>query len=261
MLYRMSRYRIWLTWMLAASAVFTLMPTGYLGLAGWLAGIFPLMLAVAPSFRRERILIAGLIAIVVVAFAPEGQLHLYSLVLPMPIFLISMWLAPPSLAEPTGKRSAANPGDEHNTRVCLERLNKELGRARRFNRNVTVLSLSAQDSDNELLERMQSVLAGQLHNYCEVFNFTNRLVAIIPELGPDNVDALVGRVLQAMGQQELGSPSIGHAAFPADAITSQALIELADRRRSIQPVADSNASAKPHTAVSAAQEAGSKSPS
>ncbi len=261
MLYRMSRYRMWIAWIILASTVFTIWPMGVKNVGGWLAALLPLCLVAGPSIRRERILIGGLIALIGVAFAPSGQLHLVTLLFCVPIFLISMWLAPPSLEEPTARKPAMSRGDDYYSRECREMLSKELSRARRFNRSVTVFSASTLQGGTETLEQLQSVLVTQLHNYCAVYRYEDRLLAIIPELQSDHIDDLVKRVLRAIREQGLDTPHLGAASFPADAITSQGLIEIADRRRSIHPVDNDDTQRRKYLTIASGPDATSNSSS
>ena len=237
------------------------MPLGYLGLSGWIAALLPLFLAFAPHNNRVHVLFFGVGVLMLNAFLPDGQVQLVHWFVSTIVFLFGMWLAPPNFEEPKGYRSLAGTSDEQRAQICREALNKELARARRFDRNVTVLSMSAQTTAPGELLGLESVLVTELHAYCHVFEFDERLLAIIPELGVGGQDVLLQRIVEASRRQNLAAPLVGLSIFPADAITTQGLIEIADEKRLSHTVENQNLDASNGSSRSSAFEIDSHSSS
>jgi hypothetical protein len=226
MMYLPDRLTLWLAWIALISAVCMAFPLGPMGLLGWMAAVGPLLHRIAPSIGARRMGAVGLVMIGATILL-SAELHWYEMVLPPMLFLFGLLLAPVPITgyqDPGSEWSSANA--EHLFRLALTR---EVGRARRHERPLTLISVACGEADD--LQMLEAAIASQVHIYAQIFPVEDRLMVIVPELDKPDYAALEARVLQAARERHLHTLSLGVASFPAGECTASGLVDAVAEQR------------------------------
>lgn len=233
---------------------------------GWpelLASTGPLVVGLDRRIRPvpTAILGAGLICGLGL-ISREGRLGVWTFVAPL-CFVIGVVLAARAFAS----RSRAAPvsgswAGQDSTPGAREafavRLERELGRARRYGKLLVLLSVAPADDSarsavdlRRALPAIAHLLSRELRLYADGLIDDGRVLALVPELEHGAFDVFVKRVRTALEQRLDFEVDVGIAVFPTDAICSEDLVEEADfdrdraRARSAGPSASEPAFSEP----------------
>ena len=206
-------------------------PLGALGLLGGIAAVMPLVLLVKPRLYRRHVLLIGLLTIVLVALLSGGAGGVLAVLASIVVLSVGVGLAP-GVSERRSLVDGAPVKHVENKESCLGLLAAEVGRARRHKRPLRVLALGYQDSterttNEHQLSLLKQAVQQEVHVYCPVYQLETHIVAIVPELKDEALEALVSRLHGVINLQALPPVNMGIAAFPDDAVTSVGLLEKA----------------------------------
>lgn len=227
----LNRITIWLAWIMLASGLFTLYPLGPYGLAGWWVATVPLLRAIIPRIGYLVTIALAVIGLGVLALASAPELGLLDLLLGAGVASIGIALTPPTEQGRFPIREKPHVVEERARLECHQSLARELGRARRHKRDLSVLSIALDAEHTARAGDLEAVVTAQLHVYCQVFSFGGRLLCIVPEVGADGLALLLARLQRSVADKGIDGVRFGFAAFEHDAVTGNALIEAADERR------------------------------
>ena len=227
----LDRYALWSVWMMLAVFFVVAVPLGAWGLLGGIAAVAPLVLLVKPRLYRRHALLIGLLAISGVALVSGGVGGVLAILASVGLLSVGIGLAP-GVSERRSLVDGAPVKHIENKEACLELLAAEVGRARRHQRPLRVVALGYQDSTERTTNEHQLFLLKQavqqeVHVYCPVYQLETHVVAVVPELQEDDLDALVNRLYTTIKLQALHPVNAGVAAFPVDAVTSVGLLNKA----------------------------------
>ena len=122
---------------------------------------------------------------------------------------------------------------------------REVRRARHHQRPLTLLAVGVEEESIQIaLDRMvqevqrammkQYVLSGvaktlcaELEDYNVIAQQNNHFLALLPEVTPEKLAGLIGRLRKAVSEQVGVNLQIGTASFPEDAVTFESLVEKA----------------------------------
>ena len=124
----------------------------------------------------------------------------------------------------------------------------ELARARRHERSFGLLSIAphprafgrSEQATSRILRKLaesqhtqdlSAVVRGEVHRYASVAATPERVLCIVPELQPHDAEALVSRIAKSADVELQLDVETGLAIFPADALTFDDLVDVADARR------------------------------
>lgn len=206
-------------------------PLGASGLLGGIAAIMPLVLLVKPRLYRRHALLIGLLAISLVALLSGGAGGMLAIIASIVLLTVGIGLAP-GVSERRSLVDGVPVKHVENKESCLQLLAAEVGRARRHERPLRVIALGYQDSterttNEHQLSLLKQAVQQEVHVYCPVYQFQTHIVAVVPELQEEDIDALVSRLHAVINLQSLSPVNAGIAAFPKDAVTSVGLLDKA----------------------------------
>lgn len=225
MLYMADRFTLWLGWIVLASLLFSVVPAGPYGLAGWIAAVGPLVHRISPRIGIRRVAVIGLLAIgTTLVFGVS--LHWLELLLPAPVFLLGLLLAPVPITGTPAPQQASRVAAEERFQLALAR---EVGRARRYERPITLVSAACDDVTE--LDALGSALSSQVHVYAQLFQVGHHLLLIVPELDAARYPSVERRLLEAIRSSGIRTVTLGAASFPQGECTASGLIEVAESSR------------------------------
>ncbi len=227
----LDRYALWSAWTMFAVLLVVAVPLGASGLLGGFAAITPLILLLKPRLYRRHALLIGLLAIVMVALLSGGAGGLLAILASTVVLSVGVALAP-GVSERRSLVDGAPVKHVENRESCLGLLAAEVGRSRRHKRPLRVVALGYQDSTERTtnepqLSLLKQAVQQEVHVYCPVYQFETHIVAVVPELQDEDLEALVSRLHAAINLQSLPPVNAGIAAFPKDAVTSSGLLDTA----------------------------------
>ena len=263
--------KFWALWTIASALVFVANPTGPFGAIEFIALLGPFALIFPQRVWRELALVIGLPLLTLIWLAEPAGTSVLRLLLAWIVFGAGVVLAARvresqrdlesvvgrvAFADWPNARIRASDAEvvdvpqtgaatTNSIRCDIER---ELGRARRHDREFAVISAAVDprtlavvaESTNELMQtlaenraglELHSVLRAELHVYCDVRLVDSRVLALVPEVDRDTLDALLDRLGRAVSDRLESDVELGAALFPHDAICSEDLIDSADRMR------------------------------
>lgn len=225
MLYMADRFTLWLGWVVLASLLFSVVPAGPYGLAGWVAAAGPLVHRILPEIGIRRMAVFGLLAIgVIFVFGVSQQWP--ELVLPPLVFLLGLLLAPVPITSAPAPQNDDRTAAESAFQLALAR---EVGRARRYERPLTLVSAASDDVAE--LNALNVAISSQVHVYAQLFQLDHHLLLIVPELDAARYPSLERRLLEAIRASGIRAVTLGAASFPLGECTASGLIEIAESSR------------------------------
>ena len=240
MLYLPDRLTLWLAWIALASAFFTVVPLGPYGLLGWFGAVGPLLHRMVPSIGAKRIALIGLGSIALIGIA-AGDTAWLEPALAAAVFLFGLLLAPVPI---TGYQDPLQQGAADNTEAAMQlALAREVGRARRHHRPLTLISASCELEDE--LPALEAAFASELHIYAQIFSVDGQLKIIVPELDDLAYKSLERRVLKAAEASNLHSITLGVACFPDGECTASGMLDIAEKDLKLFRLGRNNGSADP----------------
>lgn len=216
------RLTLWLAWIALASAFFTAVPLGPFGLLGWLGAVGPLLHRVVPSIGARRIALIGLGSIALLGLTGTG-IAWYEPFVAAGVFLFGLLLAPVPITGYEDPRQKAI-GNETEEAMTLA-LTREIGRARRYDRPLALISASCDRS--EYLRELEAAFTSEMHIYAQTFLLDGRLMIVVPELDETAYKSLKQRVLKAAEARNLRSVTLGVVFFPSGECTVSGMLDIA----------------------------------
>lgn len=222
------RTRLWLGWIIAASAFFTLVPAGPFGLLGWLAATGPLLRRVLPTASLGRVAAVVLFAMAVVLVI-GSEIHWIDVPIALFALMIGLLLAPFPGYTDTGSDPVTGREVESEMAAFELALAREIARARRHERPITVFQAST-DPPGRDMRSLEAVINSEIHIYAQSFRVADALLVIVPELDAAAWPALERRLLTAAAAHGLTSLYLGAVSFPDEEITATGLLAAAQAR-------------------------------
>ncbi|MEL7045541.1 MAG: hypothetical protein AAGL66_11030 [Pseudomonadota bacterium] len=225
------RLRLWLLLLLLvplAAVSQGFQPTGAL----WLACVLPLVFI---TFRRTSLplVLIGGVSLIVVTHAFEAPSWSWNSLMPiLTVFVVAIVYTHRAIGSLKAPQSTASDSAE----LLTASLNRELARARRYERPLALLCMDAQAAGDTPLPtladtlRLASVVRGVMRLGVDVHTVDGRVWALVSEADASNTDALIRRLLRA-GTTGGCLPRIGVAIYPDDALCSDDLLLVAETRR------------------------------
>lgn len=247
--------KLWALWITGASVLLFANPWGRFGWVELAAIVGPLMMAVDRRIRREPALAIGLPVITILWLALPGDAGPVPLLLAWVVFGVGVLLGARTIDSHTELESIAGrvafaPPDRRTFEQFELALERELGRARRHERPFVLLSVAAHphsfDAEaagafkSELLRALEEnrarlelheLLLSELHVYSDIVAARDRVLALVPEIDPASVAALIERIQRVAAENLDFDVQIGVGCFPRDAVCGEELIQAADRDR------------------------------
>lgn len=230
-------------WLLVSTTAQFANPFGDFGWPELLASTGPLVLGLDRRIRPvpTALVGAGLIA-ALASISQEGLLGVWTFVPPL-CFVVGVFLAARAFDSQTSagrmrRGWAASDSTPYAREAFAVRLERELGRARRYDKLLVLLSVAparaltpTAPGSQRALPAIGRLLSGELRVYADGLIDGGRVLALVPEVERDALDTFVKRVRTALEQRLDFAVQVGVAVFPDDAICSEALVEAADRDR------------------------------
>jgi hypothetical protein len=254
--------------MLAATPALYANPWWQFGWVELAASIGPLCLGLGRRIHREVVFAVGLPGIVLLCILDPTAPIVPRAFVAIAVFLVGVSVTSRMISGLRDRESIPGlidigPPKDRALEEFKRAAEKEFGRARRHERSLAVLSLTANPrtakvngprSNRDDLARKQTasrahrdlsaLLTRELHIYSDVVATQQRVLALVPELEGAAAEPLVKR-LQSVITRELDFDiRIGVACFPRDAICVDNLISAADLDRAkprLQGVPDRSA--------------------
>ncbi|MEZ5552339.1 MAG: hypothetical protein R3E82_15755 [Pseudomonadales bacterium] len=220
------RLIVWLAWITLSSAVFTAFPLGPYGLLGWLAAVGPLLRKLVPAVGARHLTAAVLFAMLTTIIL-AGDIHWTEIVIPPIIFLFGMLLAPVPISGREGTIDRPVSDTQFAEEDFQRTMAREIGRARRYERPLTLLAVTCGHPERSL-SALETAVASVVHIYVQTFVVRDRVLVIAPELASDDCHALRDRILQAASAVHLDTILITSASFPDQELTASGLIEMTE---------------------------------
>lgn len=227
MLYLPDRLTLWLAWIALASAFFTAVPLGPYGLLGWLGAVGPLLHRMVPSIGAKRIALLGLACIAGTGFIATG-IAWHEPVISAVVFLFGLLLAPVPI---TGYQEPGREVSERTEDALMLALAREVGRSRRHNRPLTLISAGCDQDEN--LQALEDAFTSEVHIYAQTFVVDGQLKIIVPELDETAYESLQQRVLKAAAERNLHSITLGVASFPSGECTASGMLDIVDNEQTL----------------------------
>ena len=238
MLFLPDRLTLWLAWIAASSAFFYALPLGPYGLLGWFAAVGPLTMRMVPAIGAKRMALAGLLCIGAAVLLLAGA-HWYEGVLSAAVFLFGVLLAPVPITGYQDPRHLAQRGDTEEALTLA--LAREVGRARRHDRALTLIAANCPDEAD--LALLEDAFTAEVHIYAQTFRLEDGLRIIVPEIDGEAYQSMQKRVLAAAGQRGLRAVTIGVASFPDGECTASGLLDVVARDQVLYPLDRENGTA------------------
>lgn len=230
-------------WLLLSTTVQFANPFGTFGWPELLASTGPLVLGLDRRIRPvpTALLGAGLIAALAL-LSRERILDVWTFVPPL-CFAVGVAFAARAFDSqaPSGRLRgswAALDPTPAAREAFAGRCERELGRARRYDKLLVLLSVApASAVDRTAVEPRRALpaigrlLSRELRVYADGMVDDGRVLALVPEVERDGFDAFVKRVRTALEQGLDFAVQIGVAVFPDDSIDIEGLVETADLDR------------------------------
>jgi len=212
-----------------------------------------LVLGLDRKTRRETLLAVGLPAIALLALVDGGAFVVPRLVGDWIVFIGSVMLASAALEDQlvlerrVGRVLFASDPDEAFAEIAGA-AEIELARSRRHERSFGMLSIAphpreltrSDESAGRILQKLAeaqhtqdlaSVVRDEVHRYATIAATSERVLCIVPELEAADAEALITRIAKSADVELQLDTEIGLALFPADALTFDDLVDVADQRR------------------------------
>ncbi len=229
--------------MLASTTVQFANPFSEFGWPELLAATGPLVVGLDRRIRPvpTAVVGAGLIAGLAL-LSREGSLGVGTFVAPL-CFVIGVFLAARAFAsripfEQARGGWAGLDSAPYAREAFAARLERELGRARRYGKLLVLFSVAPTVSANRTavdsrraLPAIANLLSRELRLYADGLIDGGRVLALVPEVERDAFDMFVKRVRTALEQRLDFEVHVGVAVFPTDAICIESLVERADLDR------------------------------
>ena len=248
-------WTLWTAWVLATSVLLFANPWIEFSWAELAACLGSLAIAVDRRVRRERLLVAGILAIALLAIVDPTPASAPRLLIDAVVFVGAVLLGARAVDDQIELESIAGhlalgPDAERAFHDFTKAVTREIGRARRHDRRFILLSIARDGRSavrrvdalgagrvadriteaRELLE-LRELMIEELHLYAEVVATADRVLCLIPEVEEGAIAALARR-LRTASLERLGLPvAAGVACFPRDALAVEDLIEAADAAR------------------------------
>ncbi|HEB90594.1 MAG TPA: hypothetical protein ENI85_13565 [Deltaproteobacteria bacterium] len=247
--------RFWAIWMLSVSALLMVNPGWDFGWVELAAAFSPLVMAIDRRIWREPALAIGLPTITLLWLADPAQATIPRLLLGWGVFASGVVLAARTIdtqreIEAIAGAVACLPSDRESIDAFHKALAREIGRARRHEKTFVVLSIGVGPAavpsatphpvpdelwrsiaENRARLELGDLVRTELHVYSDVTIEGDRILALVPEIGPSATDAL-GERLRKAARARLGSDiRLGIGRFPHDAVSATDLISAADEDR------------------------------
>jgi len=261
-------WTLWTAWVLGASVLLFADPFIAFSWAELAACLGSLLIAIDRRVRRERLLVAGMLAIALLAIVDPTPATAPRLLIDAVVFVGAVLLGARAVddqieLETIAGHLALGPDYERAFYDFERAVGREIGRARRHDRSFVLLSIARNEKSavrrmdvlgtgrvaqriteaRELLE-LRELLVEELHLYAEVVATADRVLCLVPEVEESAVAALQRR-LGAKSLERLGVEiASGVACFPRDALGVEGLIAAADAARrspSLESVPDADA--------------------
>ena len=249
--------RLWATWMLSISALLMFNPWWDFGWVELAATFGPLAMAIERRIWREPALAIGIPTITLLWLADPAAATVPHLLVAWILFVGGVLLAARTMDSQmeleaiAGQVAFLPPGRESIEQFRLA-LAREIGRARRHERTFVVLSIgveadstSSKDpsrrhgelwqavAENRARLELRDLLRAELHVYSEVAIDGERVLALVPEIGPSAIETLTERLRKSAHEHVDFPVQIGVGRFPQDALCAEELIETADKDRKV----------------------------
>ncbi len=248
-------WTLWTAWVLGTSVLLFADPWIPFSWAELAACLGSLLIAVDRRIRRERLLVAGMLAIALLAIVDSTPASAPRLLIDAVVFVGAVLLGARAVddqieLETIAGHLALGPDYERAYHDFTRAVAREIGRARRHDRSFILLSIARDGKSavrrvdalgagriadriteaRELLE-LRELMVEELHLYAEVVATADRVLCLIPEVEEEVIAALERR-LRAASLERLGlTVASGAACFPRDALGVEDLIEAADAAR------------------------------
>lgn len=248
-------FRLLSIWLLLVPALLFANPWGQFGWVELAACMGPFVLGLDRRAHRELAFAVGLPAIALLCVLEPDVAILPRLIVAWVVFAAGVILTARSVDGQQALESVAGhvafaPPEARAFEEFQMTLEREFGRARRHGRAFVLLSVGAdprslelgqaRGTSGDLLKELaenrarleiSDLLVRELHLYAEVVAARDRVLALVPEVEAEAVEALVARVQYAIGDALDFEAQIGVGCFPRDAICVDELIAAADRDR------------------------------
>lgn len=237
--------RLFVLWLLAAPILLAALGGGQLGWLEIAAVNGPLLLWCERWLRPIVLAVAGLSLLVVfgLSFSPIPVAPAMGPLIVAGVFGVGIALAHRARAMLASGGTAGSPAhgpslDGQTVARFEGMLERELGRARRHERGLALISIDRASWPNagkrfghaaspEIALRVQRAL--RLDS--EVVAADDRVLALIPDLDPAASEALLKRLRRVLEEGAPVEVRMGLACFPNDALCAADLIRIADRNR------------------------------
>ena len=255
-MYASRRLRLWAGFGIAVLVGTTVVRSGPPSWPLICAVAFPMCVFIAHNLGARVLLLAGFVALAGTSWLADSRPGPLETLFLCMIFGAGLWLALRARGAVATLESLVSgitlPVPSGAATELETHLTRELARARRHERSLTLLSVAippGADPDGlptDIAVRRRShtittTLRSELYRYASVVEASEVVYAIVPESGRDDVPGLERR-LEAALALAVGQPiRIGVAVFPDDALAGPILIEMADamhRRRPSKPLID-----------------------
>lgn len=236
-------FRHFALWLLVSTAAHFANPFSPFGWPELLASTGPLVVGLDRRIRPvpTAVVGAGLIAGLAL-LSREGGALVWTFVAPL-CFVIGVVLAARAFASKTrsgqerGGWAGLDSGPNAHAAFAA-RLEREIGRARRYGKLLVLVSVAPSAAANRAavdprraLPAIANLLSRELRLYADGLIDGGRVLALVPEVERDAFDMFVKRVRTALEQRLDFEVHVGVAVFPNDAICTEGLVEAADLDR------------------------------
>ncbi len=246
---------LWAGWILISTLLLFTNPLIPFGWAELSASLGSLCLALDRRLRREMAFAIGLPVVALLAGVDGGGLSILRLGIDWGVLAVGILLGARAVDDQIELESIAGhlalgPDAERALAELRSEIAREIGRARRHERPFVVLSIaphahalaaeSEGGGESRILAELararwmievREVASRELHLYARAVATPDRVLCLVPETEPETVDALVARIRRSASQRLDLEVAIGAAAFPADALHAEGLVEAADADR------------------------------
>lgn len=229
-------------WLLLSTTAQFANPFGDFGWPEIIASTGPLVLGLDRRIRPVPTAAFGVGLIAVVTLIARGSTIAFGTFVPPICFVVGIALAARAFdsSSPSGRLrggwATLDPTPSARDAFAV-RLERELGRARRYDKILVLLSVAPSVANRSAGESRRALLAighllsRELRVYSDGLIDGGRVLALVPEVERETFDGFLKRVRTALEQRLDFAVQMGVAVFPTDALCIEGLVETADLAR------------------------------